>query len=202
MEGGRRVTPSRDVLPLCSSSAWMGDHALSPYRVKAAFSRLNASQRLVAWVAIFGCTRDAMLAALVRIYAQGWEIHISCDRRHDNWKKNFVGKNNAKLEAQMCSTSKSISSRRTLPRCRIWRSQKFGVYCNNCMVSINDPSDRRVFDRPEGLFRNKEKWLWKPSSLLLPVVSYIGCVIIIIIFVVLYFYVIIHFNKDLSSLSF
>ena len=24
----------------------------------------------------------------------------------------------------------------TLPHCRIWRSQKFGVYCNNCMVSI------------------------------------------------------------------
>ena len=24
----------------------------------------------------------------------------------------------------------------TVPPCRIWRSQKFGVYCNNCMVSI------------------------------------------------------------------
>jgi len=40
--------------------------------------------------------------------------------------------------------------------CRIWRSQKFGVYCNNCMVSIKDPCDRLVFDRPQGLFWNKE----------------------------------------------
>ena len=31
--------------------------------------------------------------------------------------------------------------------------KKFGVYCNNCMVSITDPSDRLVFDRPQGLFR-------------------------------------------------
>ena len=29
-----------------------------------------------------------------------------------------------------------VTGGRTLPRCRIWRSQKFGVYCNNCMVSI------------------------------------------------------------------
>ena len=42
---------------------------------------------------------------------------------------------------------------------RIWRSQKFGVYCNNCMVSIKDPMWSSVFDRSKDLFQRKINFL-------------------------------------------
>lgn len=74
---------------------------------------------------------------------------------------------------------------RTISRCRIWRSQKFGVYCNNCMVSIkwSNVIVESLTGRKTYIESKINLEIWKMVLFLLLIVVLFNAVVVICILV-------------------